>query len=449
MHAPSAPHDHGTHDHDGEHEGELFPRVLTAKLVGEREEQRLGRETRQVWMVGAGLAIVALGLPLSRVLGQTIFSAPLPRAALGFLAELTGAPRERVGFALAAVMFGLSIPLIASTLRAVGFVQHALLPAALIATLSPLGWLGATSATDFCLGVLVCTWLARGLFAHSSVGRLLLVYAFGVILHSDAVWLLPAVTLGASTGPRDNGEESPSRFARALQTGLGGIAMLILARFGGGLAENLPWPLGSGSTRPGTPDLSRALTVLGGLGIGLWGLIAPWTRGAEEVSRPPIWCLLFLILPLPTLFIGGVSMGSWLIPIAALGLADLIQRGQTETGSLRRGLMLLAVQLLLTLGLAWRWEAEDPNRAWREIARAQLEPADLVISDDPRHLYLLVERWGLEACVSTAPDLSDRVARARSAGQRIVRDGAASADEPAVLAGTSVFHLTEAGLSRP
>ncbi|MFT5048742.1 MAG: hypothetical protein ACI8QZ_000129 [Chlamydiales bacterium] len=447
MHAPSAPHDHATHDHDDGHEGELFPRVLTAKLVGEREEQRLRREARQVWMVGAGLAILALGLPLSRVLVGAPSLSPLPHAAIDFLGELTGAPRERISFALSAMLLGLSIPLIASTLRAVGFIQQALLPATLIAALSPLAWLGATSATDFFLGVVACAWLLRELFARSSPVRLLIAYGVGILLHVDMVLLLPALVLGSAAGTGEPG--APARPARALMTGLGAVAILALTRIAGGLAGNAPWLLGTGMVQLDAPSIPRALLILGGLGIGLWGLVAPWTRAAEEVSRPPAWCILFLALPLPTLLFDGASMGSWLVPIAALGLADLVQRGKNDHGNLQRGLVLLIVQVLLTVGLAWRWEAQDPQRAWRKAARMQLEPGDLIVSDEPLHLHLLVERWGLEACPSTATDLPQRVAAARAAERRVVLDASPSTPMPAALTGTPLVHLTEAEPARP
>ncbi|TDJ66098.1 MAG: hypothetical protein E2O39_17045, partial [Planctomycetota bacterium] len=124
------PQDAAHEDRPHAHGGELFPRKAIADLVGEAERQRLTRQRVQGWVLGAGLAALALGLPLERFAGTTLVEwtvgdrpgvfpllAPLVRG----LATLTGAPPERAWYFVAAALYGLSLPALLGLLRGIGF----------------------------------------------------------------------------------------------------------------------------------------------------------------------------------------------------------------------------------------------------------------------------------------------------------------------------------------
>ena len=426
--------------HDQEHndETELFPRVLTTRLVGDQEAARDKRLSLQALVIGAGLAILALGLPLQSRLQVPSWSAPLPRALVGSLAESLGLTWERAGFLLAAVFLGLSVPAITATLKRVGFDHAVALPSTLIALLSPLGWLGSTTACDLSLGVLLTSWLMHELFAERSVRRVVVVYAVGISLHVDVVLLLPAAALSMLGAPSGGGETA-GRAKSAWTVAAAGLAIVLLAGARGLLPGGSLWPLHFQVDGLFVPVM---------LGLALWGLVAPWLRASREVARPPAWCVAFLLVPLPTLVTRGGAQGAWLIPVAALGLADFIQRGRTEHATVARGLALLGLQLAATAALTFGWESMDPNRAWRATARAELEPSDLVLTDDPLHTFYLAQRWGLEVAWSGDPDLNERLDGAREAGRRVVLDTAGTAD-PAPAAIGSVYRLSPEGLEAP
>src|SRR5258705_5973971 len=121
----------------GEH-GEAFPREETSELVG----KALGAERRRAWLqdglIALGLALLALGVPLARLLGRPV------RA------------DERLHFLASAVCFALGWLVLARAARRSAWDSGPALRASLVAACAPVvlfaattpgpaaaGWLGA------------------------------------------------------------------------------------------------------------------------------------------------------------------------------------------------------------------------------------------------------------------------------------------------------------------
>ena len=396
------------HPHKDE-ENELFPRVLTTKLVADHEAARERRQALQSWVIGAGLGLLALGLPLYGPFSQVNWSAPGPRALVHGLAEALGMPRERLGFAASALFLALALPMVTRAVRRFGFAHEHALPCSLLAILSPLGWLRATTAGDFFLGVVVAAALMHELASHRRGARALLFYAVGALLHAEALLYLPALVLWRPAGHSKASDGTPRSWRPAQVVLIGGaLAGLAIAAQ---LAFPVAWSL----------DPLNIVGVPLYLAFAVIGLIAPWVRRAGEVARPPAWYLALLLAPLPGLVVGEFGQGSWLIPLAAAGLADLAQHSAGERSWVRWTLPRAALQLGAILLALWMKGNEAQSEVdWHARVRAELEPGDLVVIDDPQSRYLITERWDLEAISSDSPHLKERLEAAHEGGQRVV-----------------------------
>ncbi len=456
-------HDHG-HAHgqpgddagDGHDHGELFPRQLTAGLVAEAEATAERRALGPVLAVAAGLVLLALGLPNERLPRLPMSSwpaawdsplwaspAPLSNALVRAASALGGVSLERIWYLFAALTFAACLPALVALLRGVGFGARTSLLAAVCALASPLAWDGATRPGPFPAGVLVATWLAALLFRHGrerparSSWGVSLAWGIAVLIHPD-MWLAWPVIAATQIG---EGRTLTTAFWVALP-------LVILC----GLAPGVSWQVPSpGTLAPRGVHAARLALSTGASLVGLFGLMAG--RRAAEESAPPFWTKLWfgaLLLPLAMGHAPGGFEGTWLVPLAALGLADLATRHAREERA--HGLLagLLVVGVLSCVGA--RLALGGPDAPWRATARARLEPGDVVFSAQPAHLYLLEQRYGLVAIDLRSPaETAAGLTAWASAGRRLVLDAGGPVDPAARAlvekhAGDSLLRLNEHGL---
>ncbi len=433
-----------THEHD--HAGELFPREQTAELVAEAEERRARRERLGPWVIGAGLAALALGLPSERLWGNAWC---VPEHALGHLglgalvrwiAGILDLSAERTWYLVSGLGFGLCVPVSTRLLERMGFAHRVAIGAVLVALLSPLGWIAATLPGPFHAGVLGAALLARALVQPPGEQSFLrwsragACYLLAGWLHPQNLLLLPAVFVALMR----RGAPPSERGARPAET-IAGWMHLALAL--GILLASLPSVRSSEAReallrvllagRSGGP-LEILLWAVGlplGLGLACVGLHAlVFARRAPEESAPPRWLLAWCAVGLVPMVAGSPLWAPalpWLVVAVAMGVADSVARSAREEAGLRRLAFALSGQLVLSALAAWTFATTDPDRAWREHARAALEREDLVLTSEPSHAYLLGERWELDSLlVPTAPGgtVQDRL-RSRSTRARVVIDG--------------------------
>jgi hypothetical protein len=369
----------------GEH-GEAFPRAETRELVGEA----LRAERRRAWvqdlLIALALALLALGLPLERLLGRG--------ARFG----------ERTSFLVSALCFALGWLVLMRAARRNGWESGAALRASLIAASAPVAVFAATTpglaAAGWLGACLVLTTLAS---EEAPAPVRALAWLAASVLHPWNLWLWPAWLLRERRG-------RAWCLAAVLAAGIG-----LLARFPYRPREFLAGLDGG----PG-PCVAWWTLWIAGLGGAAVGLIA-LRRSA------PLWLIAFALAPLVPLSLGG-TIGFdlpwlWLAPLGWLGALELEKRGR------RTGLLLAGSIACAAAALVWV-RATDPERAWRADAEQRLEPNDLVLTHSPAHHYLLATRHGLAVCVLPArwvpgpqtADLERAVFDARGRGQRIVLD---------------------------
>ncbi len=155
-------------------ENQSYPREELVALVNRAQRTARLRGHLQVWALGLGLALLALGLSSERLWG----SMELPRMVAGQGGGLSyglvfplatglrslGMDPEQACFLVSALAFGLCLPALVSLLGTIGFQRGVSLWAALTMLLSGLAWLGSTQPGDLAPGVLGATLLMLNLF---------------------------------------------------------------------------------------------------------------------------------------------------------------------------------------------------------------------------------------------------------------------------------------------
>lgn len=442
-----------------------FPRDEITALVSQAEAGRARREAFQAWALGAGLALVALGLPTERLWGSgrivsqvagegpSAFGLVVPIASA--LHHLAGFAPERALYLVAAISYGLLLPALRGLLRTIGFPHGLSLAAATAVVLGPGIWTAATLPLGFLPGVLGATLLAESLFRtqqRTKQGyqwRASIFSLLAFLLGPENLLLVPAAAWAVTLHPT---AKALPRLLPAFNLVLVlGVALVVLMTSPGGslhkwnaLLESL---LAGGSMDPAS-KLRWVLWMpafLGAAAFGLWALA--WGKRAPEESPPPHWVYAWCLVALVPLLGGSLSYGpvaGFLVPMAAVGLADSLMRMEREERVLPIAMTLVIVQLIAAFGTSGYLRWTDPLGEFRGVARASLNPTDHVVAADPDHRYLLRRRWGLSV---SAPD-EDFGAQPR-AGSTVVwvrwdaRDG--PIDLPAVE-GAQVFALTRNGL---
>ena len=451
-----------------------FPRHLTQQLIDDERRATARRLTLAPWLVGAGLAALALANPQEVLVGGgpqllDAWSAGAPAGeafSAGWLlrgvSSLFGLSLEPAAFLLSALFYGACAPLLAGLGRRVGLSASSALTVTLIVLLSPVAWLAGTTPGPEAAGLWVVTWLfslvwgghhepapARRGFA------VLLVLALGAGLTGSLAWLLPAVAfaLAGGTSPGQAGR----RFRAIKWALIGSLVISVSYLLLGGKPEGTglgvsPAALGTPGVLPGTEDpgllgaVWRTLTLLPALGVCLLGLAALcFERRNESEEPPPRWLLGWALLPLAAFAVTGEARELphlHLLPLAALGGFDFLGRREDELDA-RLVLSTVVLAAGLLLGSLHLLHSSDPLASWRAHAQESLEPTDLVVSSDVEHLYLLRVRWGVEALglgeAKAHPEVLDR---ARGAGRRLVTDAPTEALPPSLASGTPLADLS-------
>jgi len=394
-----------------------FERERLTELLRGAEVTRRRRRRLQVALIGAALGILALGLPSERLWGDM----GLVRLAVrdgdrsyGLLfplaiavQKLTGLRAEQAYFLIGAVAYGLLFPTTMRLLRRIGFKRGASLAGALTATLSPLAWLGATQPGDFAPGALGATLLLGTLFqprqrwsgGYQVRAASLLFLAF--LLSPENLLLAPAVVwaVGRRAG---RGQASLTAGPMAL---IVGTSVWFLVATGEVDGRPLYWHLLDTLLAGREQSLAALPLWLGTFAVGLGGaLLGLYTlllgRRNSEEAPPPSWIVPWCLVVLAPVVGGSPAagpVGGYLLPAAAVGVADWLTRREQERSARRWSVVLPLAHVLLTAVVAVTWNLTDPLRSWRADARAQLEPTDVVIAPGSERRYLLIQRWGLTA----------------------------------------------------
>lgn len=445
---------------------EAFPRETLTSMVGEAALAELRRERLQVWALAAGLMILALGLPLERLwacepmVAQAAAGGPRSYGLVAPMASLLhyalGLSVERSMYLLAALSYGLLLPALHRLLRGIAFPPALCLGVSLGVLLGPGLWLTATLPLDFLPGVLGATLLASTLFRTEQRTRQgyqwrassLCLLAF--MLGPQNLLLVPAVALAASQHPASkNLPRLLPAFNLLLAVGVGVVALMGGLNDATGSWSSLLEVLLAGGSMDPAKKFGWFLWMPLYLGLASLGLATLlFGRRAAEESPPPSWVALWCVAALVPLLGGSLAHGpaaGFLVPMAAIGLADRLLRIEREERVLPMILGLLLAQILLSAGASAYLSVTDPNAEFRQVARQSLNPTDLVLTQDADHAYLLRYRWGVRCAASSA-----EFQPAISAEDTLVIDGwtePESIPEASAVGAARVLTLTPQGLT--
>ena len=432
-----------------------FPRHLTTQLIDDRTAERSRKQGIAVWLVAVSLTLFALAWPQERLLGTLPIEGwrgiGLGNVGWPFLAVELGKPFglgvEAMGLLLAAIGYGLCLPVALSIARQLGMGLRLALPTCLLALLSPGAWTAATSPGLGTLGLLFGLLLMRELWREgpSRVTRILGYWTLAATLDVGFAWTLPAVLLALRF--RGSVTKGTRKDLLGLVMAIGIAVYLFSLGLLAGMAQGAP-PLyivvraylldlaGNWST-----PLAWAAVAVPTVGVafaGLAGLVL--VRRDEAESAPPRWLFAWCLVPAAVFALcGPVPFGFsylWLLPPALIGCLDLIARQEEPVAAAWIAGAVACTGIVLAATL-WFVSSNDPLTAWRTHAQAFLEPDDLVLTTEPRHLYLLEARWGLEADLIEpgylAEELAARVTRETASGRRILLDLAQEDPTPGAL----------------
>ena len=393
-----------------------FPREQLTELLGRAERVRARRRRVQIWLFGAGLATLALGLPTERLWGdmelvrltagngQRSYGLLFPLAVA--LKSMLGMSAEQACFLLSALCYGLCLPALVSLLRTVGFEHGLAALASGTALVGSAAWLGATQPGGFGAGILGATLLLRSLFqtrerfANGYQWRAALYLTLAFFLSPESLLLFPSVAWAVARHRGRGRLQGPP--AAAMLALAGGVPLVVLLSAGQGETSSWGHLLDSllAGRHPGLGYLPGwILYLVGGLGVGLFGIYSLlFGRRLPEETPAPKWMVPWCLVILAPVVAGSPAegpVGAYLIPAAAVGLADWLTRRGRGDRALLAGTWLCACQLVLTAVVVTGWSLGDPLRAWRASAQMHLEPNDVVLVRDPRRGYLLEQRWGM------------------------------------------------------
>ncbi|MCA9002187.1 MAG: hypothetical protein KDB61_09700, partial [Planctomycetes bacterium] len=363
-------------------------------------------------LLSIGLALIALGLPTERYFGsmgelwKLIGLDGTPRSLLALPVLATDAllvvGLERSAFLWSALLYGSSVFLLLRLLQTIGFSHRTSLAATLVAILSPVAWLGGTLPINYAAGLLGSTLLCTSLFQrgqthrHGYLWRAASFLVLAYMLQPECLWLLPATLLAVI----DRGKTKDSGRLNAF--GLAAVFLVCLWAMGNATGDGWTEPK---STLMGSMDGSSSWYA--GLGFWVVGLGAAWLgivqlclgSRVEEEAPAPRWVLAWLIVGLVPLMRGGDlegPAGAFLIPIAAVGVADALTRRANSVERPKVAALFFAGQLLILGGSVWYWSSHRPHGPWFEVARTSLIDPNMRLSTDyDSRAYLARFRLGI------------------------------------------------------
>ena len=393
-----------------------FPRHLTTRLIDQGKSDRGHREVLAGWVIGLGLAVLALAFPLERLLfEERELPVRLLTSWVGQVVSLNDVGLFALRTALAALAYGACLPVMLSIGRRAGFPMGLNLVVSLGLLLSPAAWMAGTTVEAASVGLLFSLLAFASLWRTPNPGILPALLWLGLATACSPVylWLLPPVAMAAS---KTDGE-SRGRLWRGVASVVGGVALAFALRgllplLGGGdshltAIEEMKRGLGTlvrefseSHSGPGVV-LTWGVGLLPGLGLALAGVLSLFVlKRNESEEAPPRWLLWWCVLPLAiTALLSAPETRVpylWLLGPALVGCLDLLGRRDADSLPLICGVALV-LQIGVLTGVLAVSAATDPLSAWRAMARERLNPDDLVFTDDPQHLRILKERWGVEA----------------------------------------------------
>ena len=468
---------HSGHAHAGE-EGEAFPRVLLGGLVAGQLRREQVRARWQMLFMTAGLALLALGLPTTRLLGEGpnmvrwtagdawvhVHLALMP--VVKMLSFLPGLGAEKAWFFVAAACWAGTYPLLVLTCRELGASRFTAMVSSLVTLAAPVVWLAGTLPGPSAPGFLASAFLMRGLLEPwrgqpdgarpIAQDRLPLVWLGASLINLTLVLLYPAVVWAVLRSQRDEVRDASktwSTIGRLLRAPAILAAVFVLAAwllpttFDGLELLRRGWYLVTGNAEQQVSNiLAYALILAPSLGVGVVGLwhLAQSPVSDGEARRPSwiwIWCLFPFafqtLLGRPNLDLATLVLG----PILTLGLADWLGRSEAAPGSGRRYQLLVLAQVVILLSFALALRGADPELEWKRWMRKKVDSTDLVLTQSRAHQYLLEHRFNIEAVNLNAADrlteeerpgwwtaLGERVQSASAARRRVLleRSGASA-----------------------
>lgn len=471
---------HAGHAHAGE-AGEAFPRVLLGGLVAGQLRREQARARWQTLFMTVGLALLALGLPTTRLLGEGpgivrltagdawvhVHLALMP--VVKALSFLPGLGAERAWFLVAALCWAATYPVLQRTCRELGASRFTAMVSALVTLAAPVVWLAGTLPGPSAPGFLASAVLMRALLGpwrseHAqarplAAERLPLVWLGASLINLTLVLLYPAVAWAVLRSQRAEREDPSMKWGaigRVLQApavlaaGFALAAWLLPTTFDGRDFLRRGWYLITGNAeQPISNILAYALILAPSLGVGVVGLwhLAQSPRGAGDGgTRGPSWIWIWCLFPFAVQALLGrpnLDLATLVLaPILTLGLADWLGRIDAASGLGRRYRLLVFSQAVVLVSFALALRHADPEREWTRWIRGELMRGDLVLTRSRAHQYLLEHRLGTEAVyldtVSRLPAeerpawwaaLGERVQAASAARRRVLleRSGAAAA----------------------
>jgi hypothetical protein len=449
----------------------LFPRSTLRDLIRARVA---GDESRARWQISLftfALALLALGLPTARLVGEGpdlvrwteaaawmhvhVFLMPLAQA----LSHLPGMGAERAWFLISALCWASTFPVLVGLCRGLGFRRSEAIAGAVLALSAPIAWLAATIPGPSAPGLLGGALLLRALLSPSMKSEhaprngyrraAISCWLFASLLDLSLSLLFPAVACAVLTAPREPDAESPRRRwdAAALAFGalvfaglLIGAAFVPGAAFRGAEFLRQAWHSLTGDLqRPALSTTIWLVLLVPSLGLGTLGLfyLAQRPRSRDE-APPPAWLAVWCAFPFLFQIVFGVPKLDMpaiiLAPVLALGCASWIASWSDEHRA-KRIVALIVGQVAMLGAFCVALGQTDPDLAWTRVAQKRLAASDLVLTRSRTHEYLLRHRFevralDLSAPTRLAPDLQARwwsearaqVESAHEANRRVVLD---------------------------
>jgi hypothetical protein len=447
---------------------EVFPRSWLSEQVARGGWSEDLAQRWQSPVIAFGLALLALGLPTSRLLAQTrelvactdsatwidshLLSLPLAK----LLADLPSVGAERAWFLLSALCWAGTFPVLFATNLGLGFSRGVALTATLIALAAPAVWLAGTLPTPAGAGLLAASLLLRELLAPwltegetprpASALRAAALWILGCLLHASLALLYPALLVAfvrwgrrTADGARRSALLGPILVAPIALAGL-----WILASGVSGLAGRPDflaslWRDIRGGRSDGGDWLLALFMLSASFGPSIAGLMHLLRTGHKShAERRPYWLLAWCLFPL--VFLGAMGrfdlelLALILGPLLPIGLAALLASWKPPALQ-RRAAVLAAGQLVLTIGFCLAFRLTDPLRAWTRQAEQRLTGEDFVLTSSAEHQHLLRYRFELPSVDLWEPvrldgaaaqawwaRTSEAVERAHRAGRRVVLD---------------------------